>query len=364
MASIRKRVLKSGATTYEVRIHRAGHPDLSKSFGSLADARAWSNKTESKIDKGEKINRKAESILLSEVLSVFKAEYQPKKGGPLSPNEVLRLQMLAFDLGEYSVAALNHDVIKKYISTLLTTIIPPPPNRKVIHPLYNGGIERTYAPSTVRKFYYQLKKCIEWHALKEKYYLDPQLFKGHAIPAAWDGERDRRLEGDEEERLYAAARRGYDYQEDTVRIIAFALETAMRAQEIFLAKWSDLNFEGRTLNIPEENVKTKTFRQIPLSKKALAILTEQQASRKENSDIIFWPWPDSNHLSRQFRRICHRAKIDDLRFHDLRHEATVRFFEKGKLSDMEIMKITGHTEYSTLQRYVKFRASELAFKMD
>jgi integrase len=87
------------------------------------------------------------------------------------------------------------------------------------------------------------------------------------------------------------------------------------------------------------------------------------------------PWPkqrfghgghlsDSNVLAAGFRRICHRASIDNLRFHDLRHEATSRFFEKGRLSDMEIMKITGHTEYSTLERYVKLRPSVLAAKMD
>ena len=216
----------------------------------------------------------------------------------------------------------------------------------------------------MRKFYYQLKKCLEWHALRERYYLDPHLFSGHVIPAAWAGERERRLEIGEELRLYDAARRGYHYKEETVRIISFALETAMRAQEIFLAKWRDLNWEGRTLNIPKENVKTKTFRQVPLSKRALEILREQQANRKKDTEIIFWPWPDSNHLARHFRRLCHRAKIDNLRFHDLRHEATSRFFEKGRLSDMEIMKITGHTEYSTLERYANLRPSAMADKMD
>ena len=130
MASIRKRELTSGAKSYEVRIHRSGHPDLSKSFKSLAAGRAWANKTESKIDKGEKVSRKAESVLVSEVLAEFRANYEPKNGDPLSENEIVRLQALSHDLGDYSVAALNHELVAKYVSKLLTTIIPPPQNRK------------------------------------------------------------------------------------------------------------------------------------------------------------------------------------------------------------------------------------------
>ena len=34
-------------------------------------------------------------------------------------------------------------------------------------------------------------------------------------------------------------------------------------------------------------------------------------------------------LSGAFLKLCRKVKIDDLHFHDLRHEATSRFFEKG-----------------------------------
>ena len=52
----------------------------------------------------------------------------------------------------------------------------------------------------------------------------------------------------------------------------------------------------------------------------------------------------------------------DLRFHDLRHEATSRLFEKG-LNVMEVAAITGHKTLDMLKRYTHLRAEDLAKKL-
>tara|TARA_Y100001934_G_scaffold206423_1_gene244092 strand:+ start:34 stop:306 length:273 start_codon:yes stop_codon:yes gene_type:complete len=67
-------------------------------------------------------------------------------------------------------------------------------------------------------------------------------------------------------------------------------------------------------------------------------------------------------LKSAWRRACCRAGISDLRFHDLRHEATSRFFEKG-LNLMEVAAITGHKDLRMLQRYTHLRAEDLALKL-
>jgi integrase len=364
LAQIRRKELKKGVS-YEVRIHRSGHPALSKSFRQMADARAWANEIEGKIDGGVTVDRKASKTKVSDVCESFAKSYiNPRTGKQINTQERLRLQTLVHDLGEYSVAVLTHDMVKRYINTLLATEIPPDPRRKKIHRLYQGAKPRTYAPATVRKTYYQLKKVLEWHSREYGYQLDPHIFEGQAIPNAWSGVRSRRLEEGEELLLYLSADAGYDHKAESIRIIGFALETAMRAQEILLATWSDLNLEASTLFIPKDNTKTSTARHIPLSLTAKNILREQQAIRSSIESRIFPSFLNSEHLSKHFRRICHRANIQDLKFHDLRHEATSRFFERGKLSDMEIMKITGHTQYSTLQRYANLRSSDLVSKMD
>ena len=52
----------------------------------------------------------------------------------------------------------------------------------------------------------------------------------------------------------------------------------------------------------------------------------------------------------------------DLRLHDLRYEATSRFFEKG-LNIMEVSAITGHKDLKMLKRYTHLKAEDLALKL-
>lgn len=58
----------------------------------------------------------------------------------------------------------------------------------------------------------------------------------------------------------------------------------------------------------------------------------------------------SNKLSSQWARIFAAAGCEDLHFHDLRHEAVSRLFERTNLSDIEIAKISGHSSTKMLMR--------------
>ena len=56
-------------------------------------------------------------------------------------------------------------------------------------------------------------------------------------------------------------------------------------------------------------------------------------------------------FKKSFGAACAEAKIHDLRFHDLRRTAITRMVEVG-LTPMEIMKVSGHTQWNTFARYV------------
>ena len=64
----------------------------------------------------------------------------------------------------------------------------------------------------------------------------------------------------------------------------------------------------------------------------------------------------------RFTRIKEQCGIDDLRFHDLRHEATSRLFEKG-FSIVEVASITGHEDLKMLKRYTHLRAENLVGRL-
>ena len=51
-----------------------------------------------------------------------------------------------------------------------------------------------------------------------------------------------------------------------------------------------------------------------------------------------------------------------LRFHDLRHEAISRLFERG-LSVAEVALISGHKDPRMLFRYVQLRPEDIAHKL-
>jgi integrase len=57
---------------------------------------------------------------------------------------------------------------------------------------------------------------------------------------------------------------------------------------------------------------------------------------------------------------CYVGGCDDLRFHDLRHEAVCRLYERTRLGDVQIARITGHKDLRMLKRYSNLRGSDLA----
>ena len=71
----------------------------------------------------------------------------------------------------------------------------------------------------------------------------------------------------------------------------------------------------------------------------------------------------STRLSRRWATVAALAKCDGLRFHDLRHEAASRLFERTGLNEIEISRITGHRDPRMLRRYSNLRASDLADRL-
>tara|TARA_B100000161_G_scaffold133158_1_gene94355 strand:- start:285 stop:491 length:207 start_codon:yes stop_codon:yes gene_type:complete len=67
-------------------------------------------------------------------------------------------------------------------------------------------------------------------------------------------------------------------------------------------------------------------------------------------------------LKSAWRGTTEKAGIEDLRFYDLRHVATSRFFEK-RLNAMEVAAITGQRDLKMLQCCIHLRAEDLAKKL-
>ena len=117
-------------------------------------------------------------------------------------------------------------------------------------------------------------------------------------------------------------------------------------------QWSDIDLKKRTAHLPK--TKNGEARTVPLSSRAVATL---EALPRNLDGRVFGVTYEGIHQS--YVRACRRAGITGLTFHDLRHEATSRLFEKG-LNPMQVAAITGHKTLQMLKRYTHLRAEDLA----
>lgn len=176
-------------------------------------------------------------------------------------------------------------------------------------------------------------------------------------------ERDRRPTQEELDRIFKAFDENPWQKNPMSRIIQFAIGTAMRQDEICRITWNDLDTRARTIIIRDRKDPRDKYgndQRIPLINLTgydpLALIEEQRALRTNFDDRIF-PYT-AIAISAAFTRTIAKLKIDDLHFHDTRHEATSRLFEAG-LKMEQVALITGHKDWKMLRRYTHIKANSV-----
>lgn len=370
MGTIRKVQRKAG-NAYEAIVRVKGLPRLSKTFHTNLEAKNWITGKENEILQGSHvIHTSIEKTMMKDVLESYIAAHKKEEHGNITYHGITkgkeyRVRALIGDFEKYSIKNVTREKITKFIDNLMNTDVPPPATKKKTHKNYKGDILKKYSPATVRRYYFDLKTAMEWWALENKFDLQDR-FKVKNIPSNWAEPRERRLHGDEEKRLLDACIHMLKAPRQWQLIIQFAMETAMRASEILKMEYTDLHLDKskRFVGIRAETTKTKIVRQVPLNDKALEIMCELENKSETKEGRVFNNIPHQQ-FSAGFKKIALRAKCEDLRFHDLRHEAISRMFERNlSLSTIEIMLISGHTQQSTILRYANLRPNILADKLN
>jgi len=131
----------------------------------------------------------------------------------------------------------------------------------------------------------------------------------------------------------------------------------MRRGEILRMEWSHVAWTDELLVIP--TTKNGRPRTIPLTAAAIAILRRVQGLTISDR----WVFPvAAEAFKTSWRRLIERSGVEDLRFHDLRHEAVSRLFEAG-LSLPEVSLISGHRDPRQLMRYTHLDAKRIGSKL-
>lgn len=374
--TIVKRAKKNGFS-YQARVRKNG-VNVSKTCATLTDAKNFITEADAKALKGEVVSSpKIGKTLLAEIFQDYLNEHPS-----LPLLKAQRIAKLKLELSSVQLAKFKTAGFQKYINTKLTQEIPDQPNKKKDTPLFNGNrvldkdgnkVKKVYKPSTVRKYYYDIKMCLEWHAKEHDYPFNSKPFDEVPPPEAWKEPRTRRLEEGELEKLLAACSRLRKNREETKQLLHFLTWSAFRSGETFLIKWKDVKLieekpQESYIYIPKENQKTGQKKAVEdryasIRPELYYMLLEMRKVKLNDTDFVFKFWKTNKAFYTSFKRLCKNGGLINLRPHDLRHEGVAWFFENTTLSDIEISKITGHVELETLKRYANLRPHKVGAKL-
>jgi integrase len=139
-----------------------------------------------------------------------------------------------------------------------------------------------------------------------------------------------------------------------------AVESGMRQGEIHRLRWSDVDEQRGVIHLYRKDKKAEGGRskqKIPLLKGVREVLLRAR-NESEQGDNLFKVQRAAS-ISDRFARLTAKVGIDDLRFHDLRHEAISRMFERGMKVE-QVRVVSGHRSLDQLSRYINLRPEDLA----
>lgn len=365
MATFRKR----GPYQWEAQIRKRGYPAQSKTFNTKAEAEAWAKMIESEMARGVWLSRgEAESTTLRETLERYQAEIVPHKKGKVQEDSIIRM-LLTLPLALRPLASIRGADMASLRDAWLQDYAPATVLRRlaVLSHVFSvarkeWGMESLSNPVEV------VRKPAANNARVRRVV----TLQG-AVPDAGVGDETRQMQDGELERVMAASSSAL-----LPSIIRLAVETAMRRGEIVGLRWEHIDLERRVAHLPA--TKNGSARDVPLSSRAVAVLQglrDGLDAKEQGQGAVFAVRADG--VTRAFERAVQRARgryevecqeagllprdgfLVDLRFHDLRHEATSRLAEVFPMH--ELTKITGHRDPRMLMRYYHPKAEDLARKI-
>lgn len=331
MATVTKR-----GKYWRAQVRRLGFPPQHKTFDTHAEAEAWARVVESEMDRGIFVSRvEAERTTLAEALERYNTEISSRKAHPAQ---------------EYQRVAhwLRQPLAHRYLANLRGADFAQYRDMRRA----DGRAENTI----------RLELALVSHLFeigRKEWGMESLLnpLKNIRKPSG-SRERDRRLREGEYALIADAlattgnpcARQAFD----------LAIETSLRQGMLVQLRWEWVDLERRVIAIPA------SFRRhgnkgvpavLPLSLRAVEVLKSLPA---EAGGLVLPT--TANALRCVWKRAMKDLDIRDLRWHDLRHEAASRFFEKG-LHPLEVASITGHKSLTMFRRYTHLQPEALAAKL-
>lgn len=328
---------------WRVHIRRKGVPSVSRYFDKKSQAEAFSRKIDHEIRTGE-FSEFNDSLnkTLDQVLTQYESEIAGVK--EIGRSKLHCLKTLRLHLGTISLKKLSSESIIAYA--------------KKRRAMGAGGVtinmELTYLKGALK-----IAKLVWKIPLKSDPIGDALGALKHLGLVTKANKRDRRPTKDEISQLVEYFSNKPRQKIPMSDIIPFAIATAMRAGEIGGLLWDDLNESDKTILIrdrkdPQEKIGNNQT--VPLLNIG-GLDAFEIVKRQPKTDARIFPW-NFDSVSSIFPRACSALCIEDLHFHDLRHEGVSRLFEAG-YQIQEVAIVSGHKDWAQLKRYTQLKAKNL-----
>ena len=310
------------------QVNKMGHPRVSKYFYSKTLAITWANGIEQKYDQinahgydKSLLNHKVANLI--DKYEVMKSQYKRSYA-----SEIYMLKQLKYSpLGQAKVGGISSLMVSSYIDRCRQHVKPSTISRRLglLRHIFNVAIDEWGYPITNPVSKVKIPKSAEapLRRIRDEHLKElDKIFRERQSVMRW--------------------------------IVIFGLETAMRRGEIVNLKWEDVDRSKNTARISES--KCGRVRYVPLTPRAIECLESVPAQ----SEYVFNTTTSA--IASAWKRIRIKAGARNVRFHDLRHEAISRFFEKG-LTIPEVASISGHRTPQMLFRYAHADQSKIAEKL-
>lgn len=334
MATIQKNVGKR-ETTYRVIIRRKGYPVLSKTFPTKKDATSWAREhdREAKLSQAWASDRGGRKTV-SQAIERYVEDYTGR-----DPTKLTRLAWWKEEIGDVKLADINPTLIADCLAKLARGKAQHRKGDEIVN------LNRKRSGPTVNRYHGAISIVLEkakreWHWIAEnpaKKVTRKKENKG-IVRYLSDDERTALLKACREspwDRLYL--------------LVILALSTGARQGELLNLRYSDLDLKKGEATL--EDTKNNERRVLPL----LPVVVDEiySLTRRLDSDLLF---PSNKDPSKPYtfrsswEIALKAAKIEDFRFHDLRHSCASYLAMDGATL-LEIADVLGHKTLAMVKRY-------------
>jgi len=332
MATIQKRQRKDGAASYRAIVRVHGHPTIWKTFHRKLDAERWAQDVEADLHRGrwapttDSLRR-----TVAEAIDRYLDHTLPLSGIKDKSKATLRLQLRwwAEAIGKHRLAQLSAPLIVQWRDRLATD------------PKYGGPV----SPATVNRYLAALSALLSI-AVKEWRWLERSPMEGVGRMREPPG-RVRCLTDEERARLLQACRASTNA--GLYPLVVLALSTGARYGELAGLRWVDVDLKRGRAAFQE--TKNGDRRAVPIVGHALEVMQEWAKVRRIDCDLVIPDRVGREHTLRvAFYKAMEAAKLENFRFHDLRHTAASYLAMSGATVS-ELAEILGHKTLQMVKRY-------------